>query len=140
MGITRQTKKPRCKFNRCASLPGVLSRLIGDRAYDSDPLNTSLAWRGIEMIASTRITDAGQARRYKGRRKADHPSAVGGSLRASTGYYLGFIKLASVIVLLQRQSAWMGSNLCCKGFSTPNGALSRPGESDSRVLRPSIST
>ncbi len=32
--------------------PGVPDRLIGDRAYDSDPLDAELEERGTEVIAS----------------------------------------------------------------------------------------
>lgn len=34
--------------------PGKPERLIGDRAYDSDPLNADLREAGIEMIAPHR--------------------------------------------------------------------------------------
>ena len=34
--------------------PGKPERLIGDRAYDSDPLDSALEGRGVEMIAPHR--------------------------------------------------------------------------------------
>ena len=36
-------------------------RLIGDQAYDSDPLNQRLAERGIEMIAPRQLSPTAQA-------------------------------------------------------------------------------
>ena len=38
-------------------------RLIGDRAYDSDPLDEALAERGIEMISPTEGTGRSPRRR-----------------------------------------------------------------------------
>jgi transposase len=52
----------------------VLPRLlIGDKAYDSDPLDSELAARGVELIAPNRVTrktqsqDRRKLRRYKRR-------------------------------------------------------------------------
>ncbi len=53
-------------------------RLIGDKAYDSDPLEETLLERGIEMIAAHRKNrkkrksqDGGKLRRYKRRWKIE---------------------------------------------------------------------
>jgi IS5 family transposase len=53
-------------------------RLIGDRAYDSDPLDAELAEGGIDMIAPHRrnrrkakTQDGGKLRRYKRRWKIE---------------------------------------------------------------------
>ena len=53
-------------------------RLIGDRAYDSDPLDAELREEGIEMIAPHRKSgkkpktqDGRKCRRYKERRKIE---------------------------------------------------------------------
>ena len=54
-------------------LRALPKRLIGDKAYDSDPLDAELARRRIEMIAPNQVTRAVQSqdrrklRRYKRR-------------------------------------------------------------------------
>ena len=60
------------------SVPALPQRLIGDRAYDSDSLDSRLSARGIEMIAPHRrnrrkrpTQDGRPLRRYKRRWKID---------------------------------------------------------------------
>ena len=57
---------------------GEPEKLIGDRAYDSDPLDASLEERGIELIAPHRrnrkkpkTQDGRKSRRYKRRWKIE---------------------------------------------------------------------
>ena len=90
-------------------------RLIGDRAYDSDPLDESLAERGIEMIAphrrnrkKTKTQDSRKLRRYKRRWKIERLFAwVGNFRRLVVRYerraenYLGFVKLGCIVILLR---------------------------------------
>ncbi len=91
-------------------------RLIGDRAYDSDPLDAGLAEEGIEMIAPHRrnrkkpkTQDGRKLRRYKRRWKIERLFAwlhnfrrlvVRYERRAEN--YLGFAKLGCIIILLRR--------------------------------------
>ena len=63
-------------------------RLVGDRAYDSDPLDEALAERGIEMIAPHRknrkkgkTQDGRKLRRYKRRWKIERLFAWLGNFR-----------------------------------------------------------
>jgi transposase len=95
--------------------PGESERLIGDRAYDSDPLDAILAERGIEMIAPHRrnrkkkkTQDGRKLRRYKRRWKVERLVAwltnfrrlvVRYERRAEN--YLGFVQLGCVIILLR---------------------------------------
>jgi transposase len=89
-------------------------RLIGDAAYDSDPLDQTLAACGIELIAphrSTRInlTQDGRAlRRYKRRWKIERLFAwLQNSRRLVTRYerraanFAGFLHLACAMILLR---------------------------------------
>jgi transposase len=94
---------------------GEPERLIGDRAYDSDPLDAILAERGIEMIAPHRrnrkkkkTQDGRKLRRYKRRWKVERLVAwltnfrrlvVRYERRAEN--YLGFVQLGCVIILLR---------------------------------------
>lgn len=65
-----------------------VARLIGDKAYDSDPLDQTLAELGIEMIAPNRINrrpenqtqDGRPLRRYKHRWKVERTIAWLGCL------------------------------------------------------------
>jgi len=91
-------------------------RLIGDRAYDSDPLDEALAGRGIEMIAPHRrnrkkkkTQDGRKLRRYKRRWKIEWLFAwlhnfrrlvVRYERRAEN--YLGFVRLGCIVILLRR--------------------------------------
>jgi transposase len=95
--------------------PGEPERLIGDRAYDSDPLDAILTERGIEMIAPHRrnrkkkkTQDGRKLRRYKRRWKVERLVAwltnfrrlvVRYERRAEN--YLGFVQLGCVIILLR---------------------------------------
>ena len=95
--------------------PGESERLIGDRAYDSDPLDAILAERGIEMIAPHRrnrkkkkTQDGRKLRRYKRRWKVERLVAwltnfrrlvVRYERRAEN--YLGFVHLDCVVILLR---------------------------------------
>jgi len=85
--------------------PGEPERLIGDRAYDCDPLDAALAERGIEMIAShgrnrkkEKTQDGRKLRRYKRRWKVERLFAwLSNFLRLGMRYeqraenYLGFV-------------------------------------------------
>jgi transposase len=90
-------------------------RLIGDRAYDSDPLDADLAEAGIEMIAAHRknrkkpkTQDGRKLRRYKRRWKIERLFAwLGNFRRLVVRYerrvenYLGFVKLGCIVILLR---------------------------------------
>jgi transposase len=89
-------------------------RLIGDKAYDSDPLDAELAMRGIEMIAphkSNRVkppTQDGRAlRRYRRRWKVERLWAwLQIFRRVATRFdyhvenFLGFVHLGCIKILL----------------------------------------
>jgi transposase len=90
-------------------------RLIGDRAYDSDPLDKALAEEGIEMIAPHRnnrrkpkTQDGRKLRRYKRRWKIERLFAwLHNFRRLVVRYerrvenYLGFVKLGCIVILLR---------------------------------------
>jgi transposase len=91
-------------------------RLIGDRAYDSDPLDAVLGERGIEkMIAphrrnrkKTKTQDGRKLRRYKRRWKIERLFAwLGNFRRLVVRYerwaenYLGFARLGCIVILLR---------------------------------------
>jgi len=96
--------------------PEKPQRLIGDRAYDSDPLDEGLAEQGIEMIAphrrnrhKPRTQDGRKLRRYKRRWKVERLFAWLGNFRRlpmryerHLANYLGFAQLACIVVLLRR--------------------------------------
>jgi len=93
-------------------------RLIGDKAYDSDPLDVKLAAEyGIELIAPhrsvwrkrPRTQDGRPLRRYKRRWKVErlfawlqnfHRILVRYEYHAEN--YLGFVQLGCIMVLLRR--------------------------------------
>ena len=89
-------------------------RLIGDRAYDADPLDEALADLGIEMIAPHRrnrtrpkTQDGRPLRRYRRRWKVERLFAwLGNFRRLVVRYerhalnYLGFIHLGCIRILL----------------------------------------
>lgn len=95
--------------------PELPERLIGDRAYDSDPLDERLAAQGIEMIAphrrnrrKPRTQDGRKLRRYKRRWKVERLFAWMGNFRRlpvryerHLANYLGFVQLACIIILLR---------------------------------------
>jgi transposase len=90
-------------------------RLIGDRAYDSDPLDEQLLEQGIEMIAPHRrnrkrpkTQDGRTLRRYKRRWKVERLFAWLQSFRRiqvrherHAENYLGFVQLGCLIILLR---------------------------------------
>jgi transposase len=89
-------------------------RLIGDRAYDSDPLDELLRAKGIELIAphkSNRVKRATQdgrkLRRYRRRWKIERLNAWLQNFRRilvrhehSSENYLGLLHLACIMLLL----------------------------------------
>ena len=91
-------------------------RLVGDRAYDSDPLDERLAQRGVEMIAPHRSnrtrppTQEGRPlRRYRRRWKIERLFAwLNKYKRALTRWdrcserYTAFVQLALSMILLNR--------------------------------------
>ena len=96
-----------------AELP---ARLIGDRAYDSDPLDAFLRELGIDMIAPHRhnrtkppTQDGRSLRRYKRRWKVERLFAWLGNFRRlvvryeyHAANYLGFVQLACLVILLRQ--------------------------------------
>ena len=90
-------------------------RLIGDRAYDSDPLDARLRERGIDLIAPHRrnrvkpkTQDGRKLRRYKRRWKVERLNAwLQNFRRVCVRYerkvenFLGFVQLACVLILLK---------------------------------------
>lgn len=95
--------------------PEKPKRLIGDRAYDSDPLDERLAEQGIDMIAphrrnrrKPRTQDGRKLRRYLRRWKVERLFAwLGNFRRLPVRYehhlanYLGFVQLACIVILLR---------------------------------------
>jgi transposase len=91
-------------------------RLIGDKAYNSDPLNLELAERGIELIAPHRAnrkkaaTQDGRAlRRYRRRWKVERLWAwLQNFRRVATRFdyhvenFLGSVHLGCIKILLRR--------------------------------------
>lgn len=90
-------------------------RLIGDRAYDSDPLDVTLKEEGIEMIAPHRenrrapVTQDGRPlRRYKRRWKVERLFAWLQNFRRlvvryehHSDNYLGLVHLGCIVILLR---------------------------------------
>jgi len=95
--------------------PEKPQRLIGDRAYDSDPLDERLAEQGVEMIAPhrrnrprLRTPDGRKLRRYKQRWRVERLFAWLGNFRRlpmrherRLANYLGCVQLACIVVLLR---------------------------------------
>jgi len=91
------------------------ARLIGDKAYDSDPLDEELAERGIELIAPHRANrkkpatqDGRKLRRYKRRWKVERLFAWLHNFRRIAmrfdfhdENYLGFVHLGCIRILLR---------------------------------------
>ena len=91
-------------------------RLIGDRAYDADPLDAELAKLGVEMIAPHRrnrkkpkTQDGRPLRRYRRRWKIERLFAwLGNFRRLVVRYerhalnYFGFVQLGCILILLRR--------------------------------------
>ena len=93
------------------------ARLMGDKAYDSDPLDAELATLGIEMIAPNRknrkhkTQDGRPLRRYRRRWKVERTIAWLQSFRRvrtrdehKAQNFLGFVQLACILILLRRIS------------------------------------
>jgi len=100
---------------RSRFLKKLPKRLIGDRAYDSDPLDAELKKLGVEMIAPhnprrVNLTQDGRPlRRYKRRWHVERLFAwLQCSRRLITRFemkaqnFLAFIKLRCVVILLRR--------------------------------------
>jgi transposase len=93
-----------------------ISRLIYDRAADSDPLRKRLARRGTELICPHRrrrrkpsMQDGRKLRRYKRRWKVERSiSWIQNFRRIVTRYeyhshlFHGFVKLACLVITLKR--------------------------------------
>ncbi len=91
------------------------ARLIGDKAYDSDPLDAELAERGIELIAPHRANrkkaatqDGRKLRRYRRRWKVERLWAwLQNFRRVATRFdyhvenFLGFVHLGCIKILLR---------------------------------------
>jgi transposase len=91
-------------------------RLIGDKAYDSDPLDETLLERGIEMIAphrqnrkKKRSQDGRKLRRYKRRWKVERLFAWLQNFRRLVVRYeykeenfLGMAELGCIVILLRK--------------------------------------
>jgi transposase len=94
-------------------------RLIGDKAYDSDGLDETLAERGIDMIAPNRAKrsktqDGRKLRRFRRRWKVERLFAWLQNFRRilvrheyKLENYRGFVHLGCIRILL-RQPAFMG--------------------------------
>ena len=90
-------------------------RLIGDKAYDSDPLDEELAAQGVEMIAPHKANrkkvatqDGRKLRRYKRRWKIERLFAWLQNFRRIAmrfdfhdENYLGFVHLGCIRILLR---------------------------------------
>jgi transposase len=90
-------------------------RLIGDKAYDSDPLDQELAEVGIEMIAPHKrnrkkaaTQDGRKLRRYRRRWKVERLFSWLQNFRRlivryeyQTENFLGFVHLGSILILLR---------------------------------------
>jgi transposase len=90
-------------------------KLIGDKAYDCDPLDEELAKLGIEMIAPhqrnrkrAKTLDGRKLRRYKRRWKVERLFAWLQNYRRVVVRYeyhldnfLGFVHLACIVILLK---------------------------------------
>jgi len=99
---------------RCVA--AVPARLIGDKAYDSDALDTSLQAHGIELIAPHRghrvkppTQDGRPRRRYRRRWKIERLFSWLFRYRRLTVRYayhldnfLAFVHLAGALILLKR--------------------------------------
>ena len=90
-------------------------RLIGDKAYDSDPLDAELAAAGVELIAPHKANrkravtqDGRKLRRYRRRWKVERLFAwLQNFRRILVRYeyhddnYLGFVHLGCILILLK---------------------------------------
>ena len=94
---------------------GKPNKLIGDKAYDSDPLDAELAEQDVEMIAphkrnrkKPKTQDGRKLRRYKRRWKIEQLFAHLGNFRRLVVRYerysenfLGFVQLGCIKLLLR---------------------------------------
>jgi transposase len=93
----------------------IPERIIGDKAYDSDPLAETLAEIGIELIAPHRSNrkvktqDGRPLRRYKRRWKIERLFAWLHNFRRlvtrweyDVTNFFGFVRLGCIIILLRR--------------------------------------
>ena len=100
----------------CLFVAALPKRLIGDKAYDSDPLDRELAKQGIEMIAPHRMSrkkpptqDQRKLRRYRHRWKVERLFSwlqnfrriVVRHERYATNY-LGMVQLACILILFKQ--------------------------------------
>jgi len=96
-------------------LPDLPERLIGDRAYDSDPLAAQLAEGDVELIAPHRSNrkvktqDGRPLRRYRRRWKIERLFAWLYNFRRLVNRweydvvnFLGFVQLGCIVILLRR--------------------------------------
>ena len=95
-------------------VPDVPTRLIGDKAYDSDRLDAELAAAHIELIAPnrhgrSRTQDGRPLRRYRRRWKIERLFAWLFNFRrlvtrweADVVNFLGFVRLGRIVILLRR--------------------------------------
>lgn len=120
LGVTIHSASPaevRLAEEPIKAIPGfkLPRRVIGDKAYDSDPLAIRLYDEyGIELIAPNRrnrkrkTQDGRPLRRYKRRWKVERFFAWLGNFRRLTiryehheGNYLGFLQLACCVIMLR---------------------------------------
>ena len=96
-------------------IPELPERLIGDKAYDSDPLAAQLAEGDVELIAPNRSNrkvktqDGRPLRRYRRRWKIERLFAwLYNFRRLVTRWeydvvnFLGFVQLGCIVILLRR--------------------------------------
>ena len=96
-------------------IPELPERLIGDKAYDSDPLAAQLAEAGVELIAPNRrnrkvkTQDGRSLRRYRRRWKVERLFAWLHNFRRlvnrweyDVANFLGFVQLGCIMILLRR--------------------------------------
>jgi transposase len=96
-------------------IPELPERLIGDKAYDSDPLAAKLAAGDIELIAPHRrnrkvkTQDGRPLRRYRRRWKVERLFAWLHNFRRLVNRweydvinFLGFVQLGCIVILLRR--------------------------------------
>ena len=96
-------------------IPELPERLIGDKAYDSDPLAEKLAEGGVELIAPNRenrrvkTQDGRPLRRYRRRWKIERLFAWLHNFRRAVNRwehnvlnFLGFVQLGCIVILLRR--------------------------------------
>ncbi len=96
-------------------LPDLPERLIGDKAYDSDPLAAKLAEGEVELIAPHRSNrkvktqDGRPLRRYRRRWKIERLFAWLYNYRRLVNRweydvvnFLGFVQLGCIVILLRR--------------------------------------